>query len=312
MKMLASGVLAFVCGATLSLGQQASSPDGMWRAASEIRATSSTAAAWTGVLSYRVFELEQIVLQNTLAVAPAEAGTRAADSPAVITLPMPDGTFQRFAFVDSPVMAPELAAKYPEIRTYLGQGLDDPHATVRFDWSPSGFHGFVRSPSGTAIIDPYVRGQTELYASYYRHDISPEAAAWTCYTDDLSSPLADMPIGVLGSSGSDLRVYRVAVATTGEYTQFHGGTVAQGLAAVTTAINRITGIFEQEFCIRLQLVANNNLIIYTDASTDPYTGNDNSTMLDQNQTNLDNVIGSLTYDIGHVFTTAGGGVTFPA
>ena len=311
MKMLASGVLAFVCGATLSLGQQASSPDGMWRAASEIRATSSTAAAWTGVLSYRVFELEQIVLQNTLAVAPAEAGTRAADSPAVITLPMPDGTFQRFAFVDSPVMAPELAAKYPEIRTYLGQGLDDPHATVRFDWSPSGFHGFVRSPSGTAIIDPYVRGQTELYASYYRHDISPEAAAWTCYTDDLSSPLADMPIGVLGSSGSDLRVYRVAVATTGEYTQFHGGTVAQGLAAVTTAINRITGIFEQEFCIRLQLVANNNLIIYTDASTDPYTGNDNSTMLDQNQTNLDNVIGSLNYDIGHVFTTAGGGVTFP-
>ncbi|HOW17450.1 MAG TPA: M12 family metallo-peptidase, partial [Phycisphaerae bacterium] len=310
-SVLTIGVLAIASGAASAFAQmETRSSDGLWQAVSRVAGMNDMAVPWGGVMSYQLVQLEQAGLQNVLALAPPEAKVAVANSSAVITLPMPDGSFQRFTFVDSPVMAPELAAKYPQIRTYLGQGLDDPYATARFDWTPAGFHGLVLSPSGTVMVDPYIKGQTDLYVSFYRHDVSAEAAAWTCYTDDRSGPVQDMGIGVLGSSGVDLRVYRVAVATNGEYTQFHGGTVAQGLAAVTTAINRITGIFEQEFCIRLQLVANNNLIIYTNPATDPYTGDNNSTMMSENQANLDSVIGSANYDIGHVFTTAGGGVTF--
>ena len=169
---------------------------------------------------------------------------------------------------------------------------------------------FVLSPSGTVVVDPYVKGQTDQYISYYRRDVSPEAAAWTCYTDDDSGAGAlqkfNGPLAM--SSGNQLLTYRIAVAATGEYTAYHGGTVALGLAAIVTAVNRISGIFEQEFCIRLQLVANNNLIVYTNSSTDPYTGNNNSTMLSENQDNIDSVIGSANYDVGHVFSTAGGGV----
>ncbi len=58
------------------------------------------------------------------------------------------------------------------------------------------------------------------------------------------------------------------------------------------------------------LISNNTDIIYLDGSTDPYTNNDGSAMLDENQTTCDNVIGSANYDIGHVFSTDGGGVAW--
>ena len=103
-------------------------------------------------------------------------GTEAArTSPAVIALPMPDGSVARFAIAETQVMAPELAAKFPEIRTWAGQGLDDPAATVRLDWTPQGFHAMILSAAaGRVFIDPYSRDDTLLYISYFTRDhLSP-------------------------------------------------------------------------------------------------------------------------------------------
>jgi hypothetical protein len=109
-------------------------------------------------------------------------------------------------------------------------------------------------------------------------------------------------------SGETLRSYRLAMAATAEYTAFHGGTVAGGMAAIVTAMNRVNGIYESEVAIRMVLVANNDQVVYTNAATDPYTNADGFGMLSENQANIDAVIGSANYDVGHVFSTGGGGI----
>jgi hypothetical protein len=166
----------------------------------------------------------------------------------------------------------------------------------------------ILSPDGAVYIDPYVCGETNQYACYYKRDYRRTESGFACFSPDESLVLRKSVIKPFTVGDNSLRTYRLACAATGEYTQFFGGTLGGGLAAMVSAINRITGIYETEAGIRLLLVAKNNLVIYTNSSTDPYTGNNPSLLLTQNQSNLDFIIGNTNYDIGHVFSTSGGGM----
>jgi len=260
---------------------------------------------------YRTTEVDLTSLKDLLATAPMEFSAAAA-SPAVLVLPLPDGTNGRFALVESPVMAAELQARYPEIRTYSGHGLDDTSARTRVDLTPHGFHAIIFSAAGTIYIDPLQRGDVDHYQSYFKRDNLPHPSDTRACTivdeDGMGEEIARLVQNIQGRSGTQLRTYRAAVAATGEYTTFHGGTVPLGLAAVVTSMNRVTGVYEKEVAVRMVLVANNDDIIYTNGGTDPYTNNNGGTMLGQNQANLDAVIGNANYDIGHVFSTGGGGI----
>ncbi len=301
--------------------------DAVW---SPISAEDISIASEIRALEYELYSLSESDLRNQLADAPLEFTESAANSSVVISLPRPDGLFERFSVVASPIMEAELAAKFPEIQTYAGQGIDNPGAKARFDLTPAGFHGQVLSPDGAYYVDPYSRlnNDSGLYASYFLTGefLVPEAKEQgvveefvrTVDTTSLrldassDSDLAGEGPATgntrLSRTGTELRIYRTAVAASGEYTAFHGGTVLAGQAAVVTAMNRVSGIYESELSIRLQLVANNELLIYTDAATDPYSNNNPGALLGENQSNIDAVIGNANYDIGHVFTTGGGGL----
>lgn len=261
---------------------------------------------------YRTLKLNIQSLTNLLNSAPLEKSVPLGQSQIIIELPLPKGGFGRFYFVESPVMEDELQLNYPEIRTYVGRGIDDPFAWVRFDFTLQGFHAMVRSVNGSFFIDPHNQGDTEHYISYYVKDFVKDDVQKTCEVFTDANILDEMNFllegGLATPTGPQLRTYRLACATTGEYTSFHGGSIQLGLSAVVTAVNRVTGVYETDLAIRMVLVANNNLIIYTDPNTDPYTNNSGSTMLTQNQNNLDVVIGNANYDIGHVFSTGGGGI----
>ncbi len=146
------------------------SPDLLWSTTPGVIPVEGRASYIHPVSSIPV-ALNRATLMERLSQAPLEFTLLAETSPVQITLPTPDGDFARFNVVSSPIMAPELAAQFPEIQTFSGQGIDDPAATLRFDVTPAGFHAQVLSPSGTYYIDPYWHLDDRAYVSYYKRDL---------------------------------------------------------------------------------------------------------------------------------------------
>ncbi len=233
----------------------------------------------------------------------------------LLEFPMPDGTMKAFSLREASILAPGLQAKFPEIRTYKGN--NELGETIRIDVTSNGFHGIAFTRQGTVYIDPEFAGGSD-YVSYYRaayknNNVAPlfeeepiEKASTSIITDRKNS--SDSKSLYERSSGSEMRSYRIAIAADNTYSTFHGGTVSETLSAMVTTMNRITGIYESELAITFVIVDNNDQIIYLDESTDPFVGLSTSETLTENQTLLDDIIGSANYDIGHVFTTGSGGL----
>jgi len=67
-------------------------------------------------------------------------------------------------------------------------------------------------------------------------------------------------------------------------------------------------VLERDLGIHLNLVENNDLLINTDASSDPFTNTKLLDLVFQNQEFIDAIIGNANYDIGHLLTSSGGGL----
>ena len=264
---------------------------------------------------YRAIQIDLNAVKASL-VRPAAKGIRDAR---ILLLPRPDGGSQAFEVTASGVLPAALAHKYPELQAFSGVAVDDPSTTVRFELHRNGLRAQVLGSRGRWIVDPIRGSAKNLSISYYSADLKRSSARGTCrlQTEDRFVPKGGSPnqkksLGgqrAARSSGATLRTYQIAVATTGEYGVFHGGTTPDALAAVVTTINRVTGILEKELSISLQLISNNDEIIFIDPSTDPFSGNDNANdLIEESQQQIDLIIGSDNYDVGHTFSTGAGGL----
>lgn len=270
---------------------------------------------------YRAMRLNLNALQPVLASAPeAFSAASGPENLPIIEVPTPDGRLNRFQITETPVLAPALQAKYPGIRSYTGRGVVDGTAKIKLDVTPWGFHAMVTSAKhGAYFIDPMLHGNTEDYVVYFKKDYVKKAddTPWTCGTPSPDGAVVlEQDHHAIQTATPDfqgdtkLRRYRLALACTGEYAAFHGGTKILALAAMVTSMNRVNGVYETDFGVTMQIIPNNDVLIYLNASTDPYTNNDGGAMLGQNQSTVSTVIGSANYDIGHVFSTGGGGVAY--
>ncbi len=262
------------------------------------------------------FDADEQALRGFLALVPHE---QTGNDSYTILLPMPDGTQTSYSIVESPIMQAALAAKYPEIKSYLVDGIDDPGAIGRVDMSPKGFRGMIYTSQGRIFIDP--DWQNPTIQRYLSHKSSGDAdsSGFQCSANQLGSNRAYTPVHTFGTQNriaGNLIAYRLAVSATQEYvlapnvnTKGAGNELSDALAEINTAINRVNVIYQRDLGIRLVLVANNEIIIDVDGTSDLVGFNNNGlAMLPVNQGWIDSKIFSINYDIGHVFTTGGGGV----
>lgn len=248
---------------------------------------------------FHLFSLNVNALKQQLQSAPKRNNFRR-PSNVIITIPNYNGKLERFSIKEASTMHPELQARYPEIRSYAGQGIDDPSLVLRFSLSPNGLSAMILSNDGSStFIDPVSNG-SNVHIVFNRKNRTNFNDDFECQVTEQLNRKVNSGISMKNADDSLLRTYRLAISATGEYTQYHGGSKAQALAAMNTTMTRVNGIYETDFNLTLQLIATTDDVIYTSTTSDPY-GNTTSGYNSQLQNTLTSVIGEANYDIGHLF-----------
>lgn len=290
----------------------------LWSGVDEAKIGNTTQQIKPNIKKYKTFQLKFDNLKRNLANAPDEE-TAVKNSDVIVKFPDENGRLISFFVKEMPVMDPDLAKRYPNNKSYIGIGVNDKSLKIRFSVNGQGLHAMiVNKERKVQYIDP-ASSDKKYYRVYQRKDMDFERSKFQCLTKNFES-VKKSSAKIKAPNDLKLRTYRLALAATGEYSQFHisrsglgsGATDTQKkatvLAAMTTAMTRVNAVYENDLAIHMQLVANTDDLIYLDAANDPYTNDDGNAMLTQNQTTCDNVIGTANYDIGHVFSTGGGGV----
>lgn len=264
--------------------------------------------------SYYKLDINQIREQLKNAV---EMGANA--KPVVVSIPTLEGKVQKFNVYSFPVVVKELADQY-QLGSYIGTAVDDPTQQIRFSLAPNDFQSMLFKNGNYEFIEP-VDKSTGLYAVHPKTKKSGDKP-FACSTMEDPNAIKEMqslydngktfthqPGTFNKSSDKKYRTMRLVMSVTGEYTTYHGGTVAGALAAINATMTRVNGVFEKDFALHLNLQSFNN-VIYTNAATDPYsvasTGAGGAWNLELQQTLTANV-GDANYDIGHLFGASGGG-----
>ena len=279
----------------------------------------------TSISKYTIYNLNIEGLKTELSKAVSRNSNEISNT--FINIPNAKGEMERYEVYNASIMEPEFAARHPEIQSYIGKNLDKPGVTMRFSTTVFGFHAAIYNLGETLYIDPYSK-DLNSYVLYSRKDLKNEVDRLGCELSDeldihIDRQTLESASTQRNANDGLLRTFRFALASTQEYSNFHIDAAGQQaasdavkrstvLAAMNVSMTRVSGLYERDLSVTFQLVDNINTssgtsIIFLEED-DGYTNNSGSTMLGQNQTIIDANIGTANYDVGHVFSTGGGGV----
>jgi subtilisin-like proprotein convertase family protein len=261
--------------------------------------------------TFQLYALDLQQLNEKLQNAPLDIENTSTGT--IIPFPDGKGKVSNFYVKEVNLMEAGLQAQFPSLKSYAATCIENPTTTLRISITDFGLHAMsVTNKEGTYFIDSYTNDNLN-YIVYYKKECSPPKR-FSCLTKTPSIENRIRAKNTQSPQSNDglFRQYRLAITTDAEFSQFHidaagvtNGTIAQKKSAVLSALlvtlTRINGVYERDFGVRMNLVANNDLLI--SLNTDNFT-DDN--ILDQNIDFINLNIGFSNYDIGHIFTLYGG------
>ncbi len=282
--------------------------DRLWSQSSQ-KASTNVFENKTSISDPKVYTLDINGLKNVLSRAPKRLSV-GEKSEIIVSFPNSEGKMENFKVRENSNFDPQLAARYPDIKSYVGEGLGDSNSTVYFSISSLGLSSMeIYGDKSAVFIEPYTK-DLSTYVVYKKSDKKDDLNKFECTVIDVAQKGIDNTNLAARPNADDakLRTFRLALSCTGEYTTYFGGTKANALAAMNNTMTRVNGVFEKDFAARMVLISNNDAVIYTNASTDPYSAASGmSSWNSQLQSTLTSVIGEANYDIGHLFGATGGG-----
>ena len=267
--------------------------------------TQSSLQAQVEVLTSRTVEIELGAFRRSLINVPLQNSAAAREPPHFILLPMPEGVERQFKVELNALMSPDFATKYPDFKTYDLQAADDPTVIGHMTVTPYGLLATIFTSQG--II--------EIYPEDMKSPVAHRVALQKGSLEDFKCGFEEGSIvnqsSVDGTSfminGVNTMIYNLAIATTGEYAQTHGGTVATATAVVIQMIGALENILEKELAVKFNLLTPK---VYLDPDTDPFpSDNANRTRMAADAIAM-NWPNHTDYDLGHVLHSTGGGSTW--
>ena len=271
---------------------------------------------------FQLYDLQLNAIQEHLSATQSTLNTTVD-----LDFPLANGTIETFRVKEHSVFQDGLQAAHPNLRAYKGVSLSDASTVIHFSISPQkGLSAMVYSGRfPTCYIDSYTKNNG-TYITYQKNSLPKFEGEFECEVFEPEGYVAPDLSNVSQQRNANdkvLRTYRLALACTGEYAQYHLDQAGIPITDVFTSDSekkaivleemmismvRVNGVYEKDFAIRMVIIDNNEPIMYLNAATDPHANEAGPALLISNQLDTDDKIGSDNYDVGHIYSTGGGGV----
>ncbi len=280
----------------------------LWKSIASVSNKSTVEESKQSIKSPKLYSLDFDALK--LAVQEVPKSTDHVKSKIIISFPNAEGNFENFRIYEKSNFEPALQEKYSDIRSYVGESVFG-KSKIYFSVSPLGLSTMgLNSNRDADIIEPYTTDLSS-YIVFSRAEDRGIIKQFECKIPNHVESSGQ--VSEKNANDSMLRTYRLALSCTGEYGAWAGGTKAGALARMNATMTRVNGVFENDFSIHMNIIPENENIIFLNSSTDPYSSagaGAGGAWSDELKAVLKGTtygIGDAKYDIGHLFGRSGGG-----
>lgn len=218
-----------------------------------------------------------------------------------VQIPDGEGSIETYRVQKTQVLSEALAKKYPDIKTFVGVSVKNPLKTIRFTWSPFGLNAIMENNFEYFFIES-IDNEGVNYKVYRRN--SSEGEPFKCKTiEEKKTENKNLTRKASYQTDNQVRTFKIAIATTRQFTQYFGGK-SQTFVQVVNTINRVNQVYGRQLAIQFELVSDEGLL-YDNVANDPFANIDYDNWYDADSQVLQNVfdtqIGATNYHIGHLF-----------